>query len=172
MIATDTDVFVCFNAREVELVNASSVRARILDTRLGPDLAHADVDTGYAVGRARALLDRDTILADVLLDQRVACGIGNVYKSEILFIRRHLPQTLLAEVDDGELETCYATAADLLRRNLGGGRRVTRFEADGAGRLWVYARRGLRCLRCESRILTSRLGRHHRSTYWCASCQS
>ncbi len=172
VIATDTEVFVCFNAKEVELVGAPSVRERILGARLGPDLAHADVDTGYAVARARALLDHDTILADVLLDQRAACGIGNVYKSEILFIRGHLPESSLGEVDDATLEACYSTASGLLRRNLGGGRRVTRFERDGAGRLWVYGRRGLPCLRCESRILTARLGRHHRSTYWCASCQS
>ena len=171
VLGVDDDVFVCFNAREIELLERPSVRERILDTRLGPDLASPDADPGYAVRRAREFLDVDALLADVLLDQRVACGIGNVYKSEVLFIEGLLPQTALGQIGDDELGACYATAADLLRRNLGGGRRVTRFVDDHAGRLWVYARRGLACLRCDGRVSAARLGKHHRSTFWCPGCQ-
>ena len=172
VLETDDDVFVCFNAKEVELVNLPSVRERILDMRLGPDLVVPGVDLAHAVRRAREFLDGDTQLADVLLDQRIACGIGNVYKSEVLFIEQRLPQTLLEQVTDDELTTYYRTAANLLRRNLGSGQRVTRFEGDNASRLWVYGRCGLPCLRCEDRITSMRLGKHHRGTYWCASCQS
>lgn len=171
VLSVDDDVFVCFNAKEIELIELPSVRERILDTRLGPDLVGPDADLAYAVQRAREFLDGDTLLADVLLDQRVACGIGNVYKSEVLFIEGLLPQAPLQRVDNAELGACYATAADLLRRNLGGGRRVTRFEGDDAGRLWVYGRRALPCLRCEGRVSAARLGKHYRSTFWCPGCQ-
>ena len=54
---------------------------------------------------------------------------------------------------------------ELLRRNLGGGRRVTRFAADDAGRLWVYGRKDQPCLRCEAPIVSARLGRHHRGDH-------
>jgi len=166
------DTYVCFNAKEIEVVRSPSVRERIVATRLGPDLVASGVDTAAVVARAREFANEDTLVADTLLDQRVAAGIGNVYKSEVLFINRRLPATRLTDVDDAELAEHYSLAADLLRRNLGGGRRVTRFETDSAGRLWAYGRRGLPCLRCEGRISSACLGRHHRGTYWCAGCQS
>ncbi len=164
--------YVCFNAKEVEVVRIPSVRERIVHGRLGPDLIADEVDPDYLARRAREILDADTLLADALLDQRVACGIGNVYKSEILFIERLAPQTRLADIDDHQLGHCFGTAADLLQRNLGGGRRVTRFAADQAGSLWVYGRTDLPCLRCDTPISSQRLGRHHRGTYWCSSCQA
>jgi len=171
VVTTDTECFVCFNAKEVELVADPSVRRRVLDTRLGPDLVDDAVAPDELVRRARAMMDPQDLVGDVLLDQRVAAGIGNVYKSEVLFVERVSPFSRLGDLADRRLAACYATAADLLRRNLGGGRRVTRFERDGAGRLWVYRREGMPCLRCDGRIEAKRLGRHHRGTYWCPRCQ-
>lgn len=163
--------YVCFNAKEVELIRTPSVRDNIVHTRLGPDLIADEVSTGMLVARAREMLDPDDVVGDALLDQRVACGIGNVYKSEVLFIERLSPFLALADVPDEALARCFATAADRLRRNLGGGKRVTRFENDGAGRLWVYNRHGKPCLECDTRIRTRRMGRHHRGTWWCPQCQ-
>ena len=164
--------YVCFNAKEVELIKTPSVRRAITKTRLGPDLIADDVTPAAVVARAREFCEADTLLADVLLDQRVASGIGNVYKSEILFLQSLSPALTVAQVTDDELEQCYALAADLLQKNLGGGKRVTRFENDRAGRLWVYNRHGKPCHRCRARIRTQRLGKHHRGTYWCPACQS
>ena len=172
VLATDRDVFVCFNAKEIELVASRSVRERILIARLGPDLARPGADIGRAVARAREFADADTLLLDTLLDQRAAAGIGNVYKSEILFLHRQSPATRLADVDDRLLADCYRTASRLLAKNLGGGRRTTRFAKDRAGRLWVYGRTGMPCLRCDGRIASARLGVNHRSTYWCDRCQA
>ncbi|MGR8921519.1 MAG: DNA-formamidopyrimidine glycosylase family protein [Gammaproteobacteria bacterium] len=172
VISIDGDEYVCFNAKEIELVNLSSVRDRIVHSRLGPDLIADEVDFGELVRRARELLEEETLIADVLLDQRVASGIGNVYKSEVLFIERLMPDARLGDVSAADLERCFSTAADRLRRNLGGGRRITRLEDDGAGHLWVYGRTGLPCLRCAGRIVSRRLGKHHRTTYWCPVCQA
>ena len=121
--------------------------------------------------RAREFLPGDAPLADVLLDQRVAAGIGNVYKSEVLFIEGRLPQTPQSAVGDADLHDAFALASNLLRRNLGGGPRVTRFEGDGAGRLWVYGRRDRPCLRCEGTIAGGRFGAGNRATFWCPGCQ-
>jgi len=163
------EVLVCFHAQEVELVREGSVRARHLRTRLGPDLLVDGVDPASIPPRARHLLDPETVAADVLLDQRVTAGIGNVYKSEVLFLHGVHPLRTLGSLEDAELGAMFATAADLLRRNLRGGRRVTRFE--GSGGLWVYGRRGRACHRCGTPISLSRLGRDARDTYWCPRCQ-
>jgi endonuclease-8 len=172
VLETPERVYVCFNARDVEWVRTPSVRQRVLDMRLGPDLTAGSVALDVLPSRARALLEPDAPLVDVLLDQRVASGIGNVYKSELLFIQRLAPLQALGATTDDVLAACYALAAELLQGNLGGGKRVTRFERDGAGRLWVYGRGGQACLRCEETIQYARLGQHHRGTYWCKACQS
>ncbi|NNC64171.1 MAG: hypothetical protein HKN84_05260 [Gammaproteobacteria bacterium] len=54
----------------------------------------------------------------------------------------------------------FETAGLLLRRNLGGGKRVTRFDNDKVGRLWVYGRTGQPCHECDTPIRSRRLGKH------------
>ena len=172
VIETAETTYVCFNAKEVEVVSAASIRDRVLDSRLGPDLISEEYDSAELERRARHILDPDVLIADVLLDQRIASGIGNVYKSEVLFIEGWLPQTRLGDMPEGSVERSFDLAGELLRKNLGGGKRVTRFVGDGAGRLWVYGRTGLPCLRCDGRVKAQRLGKHHRGTFWCERCQS
>jgi len=165
-------LYVCFNAKEVEVVAARGVRSRVLRSRLGPDLIANEPDGSMLVRRAREFDDGNMLLLDALLDQRIAAGIGNVYKSEVLFIERLPPTLILAQSSDDEIERCYRTAATLLRQNLGGGKRVTRRQSDNAGRLWVYNRTGKPCHECQSPIRSRKMGRHHRATYWCSHCQS
>jgi len=171
VIRTERDVFVCFHAREVEWVSSGYRAEKNLTRRVGPDLLAPGADPGEAVRRARTLLDPDTPLVDVLLDQRVAAGIGNVYKSEVLFLCGGPPDAPLDRISDPELRRLFETARDLMARNLGGGPRTTRFAEDNRGRLWVYGRSGRPCLRCGASIRFARLGRHLRSTYWCPRCQ-
>ena len=83
------------------------------------DLAAADLDE--VLRRVREWVDPRAEVGDVLLDQRVASGIGNVYKSEVLFIERVMPDCRLGATSDDVLGRLFATAADRLRRNLGGG---------------------------------------------------
>ena len=164
--------WVCFNAKEIEVVEGPGVRRRVLDTRLGPDLIADEFDVAAIVARAREFGDGDTLMIDSILDQRVAAGIGNVYKSEVMFIERQMPDLRLCDATDAIASACFARAAELLKKNLGGGKRVTRFEHDDAGRLWVYGRAGLPCLDCSTPIRHQRMGRHHRGTYWCPACQA
>nr|MDJ0939328.1 DNA-formamidopyrimidine glycosylase family protein [Woeseiaceae bacterium] len=152
IVSTAADDYVCFNAKEVELVRIPSVRERIVSARLGPDLIADEVDFEMLPRRVREFLAPDDLLCDALLDQRITAGIGNVYKSEVLFIERLSPFSELADVSDRDIRRCFETAADRLGRNLGGGRRVTRLEKDGAGRLWVYNRHGKPCIECDTPI--------------------
>ena len=167
VLDTGDRVFVCFNPQEVEMLNPGGVRRRVLAARTGPDLLAPELTLGTLVPRARELIAGDAIIADVLLDQRVACGIGNVYKAEVLFLERTAPETRLAALSDDELEALYGRARNLLQRNTGSGARVTR----PGGRLWVYGRRGRPCFRCGEAIRCARLGQRFRSTYWCPACQ-
>lgn len=169
---------ICFGAMEVELMRKGGVSLRRLSQRLGPDLCASEVDpSDLAVSRARQLHAGDRPIIDVLLDQRVAVGIGNVYKSEVLFVERRHPLARLETFDDPALARLYSVARELLRRNLEGGPRRTRFvderstaEVARTERLWVYGRGGLPCFRCGTRIVRERLGDRRRVTDWCPSC--
>ena len=164
-------VFVCFNALQVEILRSAGVRRRALGQLLGPDLLGPSPVFDDIVARAHAMLVGSTPITDVLLDQRIATGIGNVYKSEVLFVCSLHPLTPLAGLADDALTGLYREAATLLGRNVGRGPRVTRRAGDEAGRLWTYGRTAQPCLRCDARIIAARLGRRQRSTFWCPECQ-
>jgi endonuclease-8 len=166
----DGTVAVCFAAPLVELRSQSrdalvaSPAARAVE-RLGPDLCEAEPDLDVALERLRSL-DPATELGVALLDQSVAAGIGNVYKSEVCWIERVSPFTRLDAVDDATRQRLFATAHRLLRANLGSGRRVTY-----AGGLAVYGRAGRPCPRCRARVRRTRSADAERVSFWCPTCQ-
>lgn len=61
-----------------------------------------------------------------LLDQSRVAGIGNVYKSEVLFLCALSPFTPVADLDDVALDRVLATARRQMRRNLDSVSRSTR----------------------------------------------
>jgi endonuclease VIII len=164
--------YVCFNAKEVEILKGQGFQARDLESRLGPDLTRESPEIDLLFRRARELVSPETQVTDMLLDQRIASGIGNVYKSEVLFIGRCGPRTCFADLSGETFAVLYRTAGHLLRSNLGGGPRITRRVADGRGILWVYGRAGLACFRCGATLVRERQGLNPRSTYWCPGCQA
>jgi endonuclease VIII len=143
---------------------------------LGPDLLGDEFDDAAALGRMRQACD--LAMGDLLLDQRVMAGLGNVYKSEVLFVCRVNPFIAARDVDDDTLTAVIATARKLLRSNVSGAlapmttytgfRKTTRRDA----RLWVYGRARKPCRRCGTPIRMRRQGAHARSTYWCPVCQA
>ena len=173
------DVFVCFNAKWVEVLRRIQLRLHPTLSRLGPDLLATAFDGPRVVVRARAVNQAQSHIAALLLDQRVACGIGNVYKSEILFLERVHPWSLLSELTDATICALYRRARVLMQRNLGAGRRNTVMamtDADAtagqsAPRLWVYERTEEPCLRCGNPIRGALQGDESRATFWCSSCQ-
>lgn len=164
--------YVCFNAKETEWLCADGPRHQDRLHRLGQDLIATDVDPALIRRRIHTLVEPSAMVVDLLLDQRVAAGIGNVYKSEVLFLEAIAPTCLVADLTAAGIEAIYRRAAELLRANLGGRRRTTREVPDGRGRLWVYGRFDLPCLRCGERINRATIGMRLRSTYWCPHCQA
>ena len=178
VIGTDAFEAVAFNVPVAEFLEGRAI-ARQEDLRLmGPDLLGATFDDAEAMRRLRAR--PDSSIADTLLNQRVVAGIGNVYKSEMLFLCGVNPFTPVAQVDDARLRCLLATARTHLHANVidptaaivtyRGYRRTTR-RADPAERLYVYGRAGQACRKCGTRIEIRAQGRDARLTYWCPSCQ-
>ena len=171
VLNTGERLFVCFDPLQIEMLRRGGVRERRLDAALGPDLLATEVDLAAVLARAHALGDAHAPVVDLLLDQRIAGGIGNVYKSEVLFLEQIDPHLAIGCLDDKQILALYRRAHELLRENVSGGPRVTRRAPDDAGELWVYGRNGQPCLCCDSVIRSDRVGRGLRTTFWCPHCQ-
>jgi len=169
VLSTEDRVAVCFNAPILEILPAGGVDRHPTLSRLGPDLLSEDFSAAEALRRLRA---RGRLPAgEALLLQSAVAGIGNVYKSETLFLCGISPFRTVAELSDAELESLIARGRELLARNLGTSHRRTRPSADGQ-RYWVYGRSGRPCRRCGTAIRMRRQGLAGRSTYWCSGCQT
>lgn len=164
VIETPALVAVCFRAPVVELLTDREVDRHPVLAALGPDLCLPDPDLDDILGRLERT-DPERPIAEVLLDQRVAAGIGNVYKAETLHACEVHPFASLGSIGTPTRRRLYATAAGLLRRNLRSSDRRTVPEG-----LAVYGRRGLACRRCGDTIREDR-GVDARITAWCPGCQ-
>lgn len=169
VLETADAVAVCFYAPVVELWPPGG-RGRGCPAlqRLGPDLLAPDFDSDEAVRRLRERHDMQIGVA--LMDQTALAGIGNVYKSEILFLCGVHPFQSVGELDAETLHSLVAVAKREMRRNLGPGARRTRpgmtFQS-----VWVYGRTGRSCFRCGTKVQRRAQGEQARITYWCPQCQ-
>jgi endonuclease VIII len=178
LVATADFEAVGFNIPVAELIPASALPRHRELARIGPDLLAAGFDAAEALRRLRA---RPALaIADALLDQRVLAGIGNVYKSEVLFSCGINPFVRVDTLDDTALGCLIDTGRRLLAANVStrlapmttyaGFRRTTGHDQPGE-RLWVYGRARLPCRRCGTAIELRKQGSDARLTYWCPLCQ-
>ncbi len=136
---------------------------------LGPDVLAGDWDLQEALRRLRADARREIGMA--LLDQRNLAGLGNLYRTEVLFLRGLTPWVRVADVPD--LPAVVEKGRRLMLANRG------RWEQSTTGSLrrgehhWVFERAGRPCLRCGTRILSAEQGDapYARLSYWCPRCQ-
>lgn len=161
VVEVDDAIVICLRAPVAELVDAR----RASRPHLGPDLLAPEPDIDEAVRRLAAL-DAATPIGVALLDQRVAAGVGNVFKSEVMFACRVDPFTAIGDLGDPVRRALIETAARMLAANTGPGRRTT-----VPGGYAVYGRTNRPCLRCRTPIRSRRQGEQARTTYWCPSCQ-
>lgn len=165
---------VCFSAPQVQTyrpAHPGGALGTALDPigHLGPDLCTVGPDLAAAVVRSHQLPEPSTTVAEVLLDQRVAAGIGNVYKSELLHRHRVDPFLPIADLPDDVRLALFRSANRLLLHNLTTTRRTT--VAGPAGSVAVYGRARRPCPRCGTPIQVRHHGSLNRSTYWCPRCQ-
>jgi endonuclease VIII len=169
-------VAVCFDAPVVELLERRAEALHPALAGLGPDLLAPGFDSAEALRRLRDPGRAGDSIAQAILDQRVMAGIGNVYKSEVLWIERVSPFSTVASLDNATLERLVVTARRLLLANAsatrGPERTTTAGDPGAPGALYAYGRAGRPCRRCRTSIARRRQGTAlPRLTYWCPACQ-
>jgi endonuclease-8/formamidopyrimidine-DNA glycosylase len=153
-------------------------RAQIV-TRLGEDPLRPDADPA----RVWARISRSPRpIGDLLMDQAVLAGVGNVYRAEILFRHRIHPLRPGRTLRRGTFLAMWADLVELMGYGVSTGRidtvrpehtpeamgRLPR-QDDHGGEVYVYRRTGQPCLVCGSRVRTDTLV--GRNLFWCARCQ-
>ena len=187
LVGTRDAVAIGFNVPIAELLTTRQLHRHKELRALGPDLlARADnaedpgnvvFDKSEVIRRLRA--HTRSAIGDALLNQRIVAGIGNVFKSEILFLAGLDPFTPVSALNDADLDRLIEISHDQLAANVMSqtrtlsrhvGRRTTR-SLNPREKLWVYGRRGKPCRRCGAAIRSTKTGVDARLTYWCPACQ-
>ncbi len=169
VLALPATRLVWLGAKTIEIAARRAPRHGMAVAALGPDVLAADFDPAAAA--ARAAQHGATTIGEVLLDQRIAAGIGNVYKSEVLFVCGVDPRTPTCALATAMVVAIYAEAVRLMKRNLGPGPRRTIADRDDPDPYFVYSRTDKPCRRCASNIACFSLGDPPRWTWACPRCQ-
>ncbi len=147
--------------------------------RLGPDPLHPAADPA----RAWARISRSPrSIGDLMLDQQVISGVGNVYRAEVLFRQRLHPLRPGRSVRRARFGAVWTDLVELMADGVRTGRidtvrpehtpvamgRPPRRD-DHGGEVYVYRRQGQPCLVCGARVRTQLLA--GRNSFWCPRCQ-
>ena len=178
---------VAFNVPVAEFHTAASLERKSSVPKLGPDVLSGEytADAGVRALQARAASHPEDEIANVLLNQRVIAGLGNVYKSEVAFYAGVHPFRQMSTITADEMLRMAEVSQKWLKANVidgstetGGdgivtysGNRRTTNSGNEKNRLWVYGRRGQECRRCGALVEMRKQGPGARSTYWCPGCQ-
>ena len=153
-------------------------RATVLGA-LGPDPLRPDADPDRAWQRIRR---SGRPIGDLLLDQTVLAGVGNVYRAEVLFRQRIHPQRPGNTLRVSQWRAIWEDLVELMAEGVRLGRidtvrpehtpeamgRPPRAD-DHGGEVYVYRRTGQPCLVCGRPVRTEVLA--GRNSFWCARCQ-
>jgi endonuclease VIII len=159
---------VCFGARTVETYREFDTHRHPGFGPSGPDLCAPSPDANAAVDALCRYGDLDASIAEALLDQQVACGVGNVFRSETLWTCQHYPFSPVSMLARTDMERIIVAAIKVLHENVHPESEVV---SDQPSELAVYGRNGQRCRRCGDTIEVRRLGVQPRLLYWCPGCQ-
>ena len=155
-----------FASGEVTIWSAS---LRFLETARARDLYDASVDVLSETWNPRAALRNirrhsEAEIADVLLDQNIFAGVGNIIKNEVLYRTGTSPFTRVGALSPRRLRAIVADARTFSFRFL-----ELRRQFALRKNLEVYGRSA--CARCGQKINRKVHGTRHRRSFFCRTCQ-
>jgi formamidopyrimidine-DNA glycosylase len=140
---------------------------------LGPEPLSREFNADYFASKARG---KKVAIKNLLMDQRIVAGVGNIYASEILFVAKVRPTRRAGRVTRVELEKIVAATPRILRAAIGSRGTTFRSYRDSRGqpgrfaeRLQVYGREGKPCFVCSTPIRNVVVSQ--RASFYCPKCQ-
>lgn len=174
VLETTHKVAVLFNAPLCEVITPDQLK-RHKTSFLGPDLLAPDFDSAAVWEKMQSAENREREVGEILLDQNVLAGIGNILKSEILFRAGLHPIKAVGSLGETDFNTLMKYSRELLQDTYEKGMRNTFIPAFMRPQIssfgFVYRRRRSPCHLCQTPIEMIRQGEMQRSTYFCPQCQ-
>jgi endonuclease VIII len=172
-LLTPSHEAVYFHGPVMEILTREEMEEHDKYQALGPDILAEDLDRAEVLRRLReAPSERE--IGDAILDQRIIAGIGNIYKSEGLFLAGIDPRRPVSEISSEAVDRIWDALAPLMREGVeryGPTMTLPDELRNGGERNWVYRRSGRPCLRCGEKIQRIRQGQNQRATFFCPRCQ-
>jgi len=143
------------------------------ELKLGPE----PLSNEFTAERLKAILKgRKTAIKNLLLDQKLISGIGNIYAVEALFRAGISPERRAASLKPDEIKKLREAIREVLREALAHRGTSDSWFVDAKGekgafqfRLKVYGRKNEPCLKCKTPVKRIVMGQ--RGTYYCPRCQ-
>ena len=140
---------------------------------IGPEPLSKDFNAEYLANQARG---KKVAIKNLIMDQRIVAGVGNIYASEILFHAGVRPTRRAGRVKRAEIDLIAEFTPKVLRAAIGSGGTTFRSYRDSRGRpgafskrLMVYGREGDPCYVCGTPIRNVVVGQ--RASFYCPKCQ-
>lgn len=143
--------------------------------RLGPDPLNGDGPERMVAKVAKSKKS----IGELLMDQSVAAGVGNIYRAELLYRARLSPFKLGKDVEEKTLRSIWKEAGVLMKAGMVDRRIVTTKPADRPHKTgqalkeeahYVYRRNGRPCFVCGTDVLKKEMA--GRNLFWCPVCQA
>ncbi|XP_030419646.1 endonuclease 8-like 3 isoform X3 [Gopherus evgoodei] len=157
-----TDDMVCFFDATVELRNAAESEQKV---RMMEDLDVCSPKFSFIRAESEIKQQKGRMLCDVLLDQAVLPGVGNIIKNEALFDSGLHPAAKACQLTDEQTRHLVKMTRDFT---------LLFYKCRKTGSALykhykVYKRPN--CGQCSGKITVCRLGENNRMTYFCPQCQ-
>ena len=157
----------------LKLIPSNELEAAAELRGLGPEPLERDFNADYLFKSTRG---RRAAIKNLLMDQGVVAGVGNIYACEILFAAKVRPGRAAGRITRAEANLITEYTKAILARAIGSGGTTFRSYRDSRGLpgrfstdLQVYGREGEPCYVCRSPIKSKVLGQ--RSSFYCPVCQ-
>lgn len=155
------------------LWHQGDVACHPLLARLGPEPLEEHFTARHL---HQATRDRRVAIKQLIMDNAVVVGVGNIYASEALFRAGIRPQLEAGKLSLTRCEMLVKIIRETLHQAIAAGGSTLRDFVNASGKPgyfqqqhWVYNRAGELCRVCGSPILQIKQGQ--RSTFYCAHCQ-
>ncbi|XP_063561720.1 endonuclease 8-like 3 isoform X2 [Gorilla gorilla gorilla] len=157
-----TKDLICFFDSSVELRNSMESQQRI---RMMKELDVCSPEFSFLRAESEVKKQKGRMLGDVLMDQNVLPGVGNIIKNEALFDSGLHPAVKVCQLTDEQIHHLVKMIRDfsiLFYRCRKAGLALSKHYK-------VYKRPN--CGQCHCRITVCRFGDNNRMTYFCPHCQ-
>ena len=132
----------------------------------------------FTLKKLKEILDKKqkSVIGTLLLDQHLIAGIGNIYRSEILFSAGVNPKRKTATLKEEEIKKIFKYTKSILKKAVKMRGTTDSDYRDTEGKpvgfqkvLNVYRREGENCKKCKGKVTREKLGQ--RSIFFCPKCQ-